>query len=253
MYFEEVNGLKVGRFVLLSKNKNVFFAFSTRIGGVSAPPFEYLNLGLNCGDSRVRVLENRHRFFNALGINQNRLAVPEQVHGAHVQRITEPGFYEKTDGLVTNSPGVFLSISVADCVPIFYFDPCRKAIGVAHAGWRGTKEEVAKKTLGKMVEEFGTEPKDVLVFIGPYIGSCCYAVEGKNNWNKDFLKKGDARHQWYLDLWAANRRQVVTAGVKEEHIVASGFCTNCNRRLFYSYRGEKGKTGRMLGIIGLRE
>lgn len=252
MYFEEINGLKIGRFALLDKGGEILCAFSTRIGGVSAPPFEYLNLGLHCGDKRERVLENRRRFFSALGIKQDHLAVAEQVHSNNVQRIWEPGFYKKADGLVTDSPGVFLSISVADCLPIFYFDPSRRAIGVAHAGWRGTKKEVAKRTLGKMVEEFGSEPENVLVFVGPHIGPCCYTVEGKTSWDKDVLKRKNA-NQWYLHLWAANKRQIVTAGVKEEHIVIAGLCTNCYRHLFYSYRGEKGKTGRMLGIMGIKE
>jgi len=253
MRFQQVNGLLIGRFGRLLEFKDVLFGFSTRIGGASNPPFDSLNLGLDCGDERDRVLENRRRFFQALGIRQEQLAVPGQVHGSRVEVASKPGLFPSTDALVTNRPGVFLSLSVADCLPIFYFDPFRRVVGAVHAGWRGTSQKIAVRTLEKMSEEFGCQPSQILVFVGPHIGPCCYEVgeEVAQLFEEDFLKpRGDGR--WALDLWAVNERQLISSGILQERMTNPGLCTSCHRDLFFSHRGEGGRTGRMLGVIGIR-
>lgn len=166
---------------------------------------------------------------------------------------SKPGLFPNTDALVTNRAGVFLSLSVADCLPIFYFDPFRRVLGVVHAGWRGTTQKIAVRTLEKMIEEFDCQPSQILVFVGPYIGPCCYEVgeEVAQFFRGDFLEpKGDGR--WALDLWGVNENQLTSFGILEEKITNPRLCTSCHQDLFFSHRGEGGRTGRMLGVIGIR-
>ena len=135
-----------------------------------------MNLSYNVGDDPAIVERNRKSFFSSLGISNHELAIPGQIHSANVRRVDSPGEYQECDALITNVRGVALVVTIADCVPILLFDPIEKAIGVVHAGWRGTANAIVMQTIKKMQEEFKTDAKNILAFIGPSAGVCCYEV-----------------------------------------------------------------------------
>jgi polyphenol oxidase len=187
------------------------------------------------------------------------------------------------DGLVTNVPGLILAIQTADCLPILLVDPKRRAIGAFHAGWRGTAKRIVEKGVGAMRQWFGSRPANLNAAIGPGIHGCCYTVgeEVRENFESQFayaaklfreVKESDPVREKYpllfltarapghselpkkifLDLVEANRQQLLAAGLLPKNIEASPLCTNCRRDLLFSYRAEKGKTGRMMGVVGIR-
>jgi YfiH family protein len=180
------------------------------------------------------------------------------VHGSKIVRVTEEligsgaenfaNTIADTDALITNIPDVPLLLFYADCVPVLLADVETGAVGLAHAGWRGTVANIGAKTLAAMVEAFGTKPENVLAAIGPSIGACCYEVDDfvrdqASGYEEFFAAKGGGKYQ--LDLWGMNVKQLVEAGVLQENISVAGVCTNDNVDLFCSYRAEQGKTGRM--------
>lgn len=243
--------------------------FSTRIGGVSQPPYAELNLAFHVGDHPENVIENRRRYCHALGLRLEDLAAGEQVHSDKVRVVTgrDRGCgafaydtaFAGTDGFVTNEPGVVLSSYYADCVPLFIVDPVRQAVALAHGGWKGTVKRIGAKTIETMHTHFGTKAADCLVGIGPSVGSCCYEVDEQvinplraefPQWEQFVKPKENGR--WNLDLWATNRQVFLDAGVPLEQIEVGGLCTACHTELFFSYRAEQGKTGRMASIIAIK-
>jgi len=221
------------------------------------------------GDEAVDVLENRARACWALGIEAEAMVVGEQVHGDVVGVITaaEAGRGAKTqaealpgtDALITQAPGVPLSIYCADCAPIFLLDPVRRAVGLAHAGWQGTAIKIGKKTVRQMVEVYGADPADLLAGVGPCIGPCCYTVgaDVAEQFQENFpshpvLTKSQEPDKWQLDIWQANKIALMEAGVREENIAIAGVCTSCHNDQLFSYRAEKELTGRMAAIIMLK-
>ncbi|MCL4514358.1 MAG: peptidoglycan editing factor PgeF [Firmicutes bacterium] len=261
LHFAEIDGLGL-----------VTHAFSTRLGGVSKPPCDSLNLGYHVADDPEAVAENRRRFLAVLGINRAQLVTAEQVHGDRVavvdEKLLEVGrqlpdalnpLLSATDAMVTAIPWMALAIFTADCVPILIVDPVRRAIGAAHAGWQGTVRKIAARTVRAMQDSFGTRPEDCLVALGPSIGPCCYEVDGRvmdriheNFSASDRLATPRGGGKWLLDLWAANSRSLQETGVKEENLLTSGCCTGCQPGLFFSHRAEKGKSGRMAAIVMLK-
>lgn len=234
---------------------------STRLGGAGEAPFWSLNLGMRAGDEPDTVRLNRRRFCEALGVDAARLVGAQQVHSDTIKRVTAADAgrgadsYETaipgTDALITNEPGVPLLLLFADCVPVIIYDPVRRAVGVSHAGWKGTVARIAQKTVLAMGEAYGTRPGDCLVGIGPSIGPCCYEVDdtvinplqaGFSQWQTLARPHGDRR---LLDLWLTNRVQLEEAGVPADNIKAAAACTACNTALFFSHRAERGKTGRL--------
>jgi YfiH family protein len=240
---------------------------STRFGGASCEPFASLNLALHTGDDAQKVIMNRQRFCNALKIDYTRIVTAQQVHKDHIAVVAEKDIgkgkeeYAKallnTDALITNLPNVPLMLFFADCVPVLIADPVRHVVGVSHAGWKGTVAKIAQKTVLAMQKNFGTRQSDCLVGIAPSIGPCCYEVddvvvkqlqENFKDWRKLITSQKD---HWLLDLWAANRFQLEEIGVLRNNIVTSGICTSCNENLFFSYRADKGHTGRIAAVISL--
>jgi YfiH family protein len=248
MFFEKRGELFLGKFAPLFGDSTIIHGFSTRKGGVSNPPYDTLNLGMGTDDSRDRVDENRHRFFHAMSIPSRSAAIPQQVHGNHIVRITEPRTYPATDGLITDVPGIGLVVQVADCLPIYLYDPVRKVVGLVHAGWRGTKLKIVSKAVVEISRHYNVKAHNLHVFFGPSIGPCCYEVgNGVSMYFSDkYLKNGK------LDLWESNRDLLIDAGVNPERIVMSRLCTVCLPEWFFSHRAGKGRTGRMMAIIGLR-
>jgi hypothetical protein len=228
----------------------ILAAVSTRNGGVS-PGLLGMNLSLSVGDEEANVWRNRELFFGGLGIGPGELAIPGQVHGSLLLRVQSPGTFAGTDGLVTNAPRVFLCVTVADCVPILLCDPCTPAVGVVHAGWRGTVSGILAAAVGRMRDEFGTDPAALLAFVGPAAGACCYETgpEVAARFAKQFLQPRGERT--LVDLKSANRTQLLDAGLKPEHIEVDPSCTIEESARFHSYRRDGDRSGRMMGVIGI--
>jgi hypothetical protein len=230
----------------------VIAAVSTRGGGESGGVFSSLNIGAKTGDDPSTVLRNRKIFLDSLSIPEDRLAIPEQTHSAEVKEVSEPGRYPNCDGLITNAGNLFLTLSIADCCPIFGYDPRKSAVGICHAGWRGTRDRMAQELVEKLRSSFGSDPADLLVSLGPSIGPCCYKVgeDLRDAFDHSLFRQSGL--EYYLDLWEANRRQLVASGLKPSSIFLSRVCTSCGPELFFSHRRDLGKTGRMMAVIGMR-
>jgi hypothetical protein len=240
--------------------------FFTRIGGVSPPPFASLNGGRRGGDSPDHVRENRKRAASALSISAEQIIWPSQVHGDRLWLVSEyrPRVFgsedpPEADGLFTQDRGVFLGILTADCVPIFLYDPRRPAVGIVHAGWRGTEKGIAGKAVRKMREAFGSRPPELLAALGPAVGPCCYVVGEevarafveRDPQTGPFLHPQGPR-QWKLNLAGINRHQLVSEGVAHRNITVLSLCTCCRTDLFFSVRAEGEPTGRQMAVVGLR-
>jgi len=245
MLFEKRDGLFLGRFGPLLDSGWLVHGISTRKGGVSGAPYDSLNLGLNTDDGEDRVRENRRRFFESVGLDETGLVTPRQVHGDTVRAVDAPGTVPDADAVVTDRRGIILSIQVADCLPVYLIDPVKKAVGLVHAGWRGTGKNIAGKTVMVMNKAFGTNASDLLAFFGPSIGPCCCAVEEDASARFDPSYVRDGR----LDLWRCNEDQLLEAGVKSGNVVQSRLCTACHPEWFFSHRASGGKTGRMLAVL----
>ncbi len=234
-----------------SKYKEIKFSFSTRRGGVSPEPFG-MNLSFDVGDERLNVLKNREIFFGVLHIGLDELAIPRQVQGGLVKRVYDRGGYDACDGLITNSVGVYLTVSTADCLPVFLFDSVNKAVGVIHAGWRGSEMKIVSHAITLMKEEFNTSPSDLIAYVGPAAGVCCYEVgeDVARRFDDEFVIR-KAYKKSHLDLKLFTKEELKKSGAKEKNIEISDFCTICRADLFHSYRRDFNESGRMMGVIGL--
>jgi polyphenol oxidase len=267
-YWRELAGVRV---LVCAPLEQDGFAngFSTRGGGISAMPTEALNLAGFNEDSAENILENRRRFLK-LFPGEWSLAGCWQVHGADIRVVKEAtqvqarpyatGDDDRCDALVSNLPHTLLGVKTADCVPILIGDARTGACAAVHAGWRGTVASIGTHALERMIQEYGTHPAEVRVAIGPAAGACCYEVgtEVIDAFKERFPESGDlltttrdghAR----IDLFEANRRQLINMGVAAERIHVSPLCTMCRTDVFFSYRREKsvhGKVGRLMAVIG---
>lgn len=233
----------------------VVVAQSTRQGGVSPAPFVSLNLGLNTDDAPDNVFENRRRFCHQLGFDANQLAHGFQVHGDAVRIVETPGVCDGYDALVTNRKGVYLAVTVADCVPVLIYDPVRETVGAAHAGWKGTVAAVAAQTLRTLQIQYGTQPQDCWAYIGTCIAQADFEVDADvadhfapayKYWNAD-------RAKYHIDLKKANADQLLNLGLPPAQLSISPYSTVRDVGTFFSHRAERGQTGRMLAVIGMRE
>lgn len=241
---------------------------STRLGGYSEG--DNLNLALHTGDAPDAVIANRRKFCRSLGLDFHRVVTPKQVHGDRIVYVTERDCGRGTldyqdaiddcDALITDRADVPLMLCFADCVPILIVDPVHHAIGVSHAGWKGTAKKIGAKTILAMQEKFDTQAKDCLVGIAPSIGSCCYEVDDYvlSEFRKEyravdsFFLPTQEIGKYHLDLWQANRLSLEEIGVTSTNIVTANICTACNARILFSYRAEQGKTGRIAAILSLQ-
>jgi YfiH family protein len=270
--------------------------FSTRSCGFSRVYRKGdLNLGFTKDDSRSAVQKNREVFLRRLGAISNAgrgrksplwpLITLRQIHSDIIHCVDSvPGEPIVGDGLLTSAPGLLLAIQTADCLPVILVDPKRRAVGVFHAGWRGTVKRIVEKGVGEMFRHFGSRPRDLQAAIGPGVRGCCYDVgeEVRAKFESQFayatdlfreVKESDPVREKYpllfltarapghselpaklfLDLAEANRRQLLAAGVLAKNIKVLPLCTSCQNDLLFSYRAEKGKTGRLLGVAGIRK
>lgn len=247
-----MNSFSIIRADCFAELPGVITGMSTRNGGVSPAPFG-MNLSFSVGDDEANVKRNREIFFGALKINLNELAIPRQVHSATVRVVSEPGTYPECDALITAAPRVFLCLSVADCVPILLFDNAKRVVAGVHAGWRGTAGEIVAKTVERMMQRFGSDPRDIIGFVGPSASVCCYEVgdEVAREFDGRFAQRMNGKAR--LDLKEANVEQLVQAGVRREAIEISPACTIHDAARFHSYRRESTKSGRMMATIGMVE
>jgi purine-nucleoside/S-methyl-5'-thioadenosine phosphorylase / adenosine deaminase len=265
--------------------------FSTRVGGSSKNyGGNALNLGFTKHDSRRAVDRNRAAFLQGVGaVNGNGRPWPlitlRQVHSDLIHRVQRvPQDHLVGDGLVTDTPGLLIGIQTADCLPVILVDTKQRAVGVFHAGWQGTVKRIVEKGVGEMRRWFGTLPRDIRAAIGPGIHKCCYEVgdEVRDQFHSQFeyavdlfheIKESDPIRERYpllfltarapghselprklfLDLVEANRRQLLSAGVSAKNITTSPLCTFCRPDLLFSYRAERGITGRLMGVAGIRK
>ncbi len=251
-----------------------------------------LNLGFTQSDERALVEENRRRFVRAVtGASGSKSELPlvtlQQIHSQITYKIgkkDELAVVRRGDGLMTRRAGILLGIQTADCIPVMVADTKRQAVAIFHAGWRGTLKRIVEGGVGRMRMEFGSKPKDLVAAIGPGIGQCCYAVgeEVRTEFRSQFAYSDELFCEVYdsdpvrekypllfltarapghspigpslhLDLFEANRRQLLDAGLGEEAITVIGDCTSCQTNRYFSHRAERGFTGRMMAVIGLRE
>ena len=257
-------------FPLLENTGVAAHLFSTRLGGVSRGIFESMNLSFHRGDDDENVRENFRRIGRALGIG------PEAGKG-----VARPLDYEDIDGLVTDVPGLALVTSYADCVPLYFVDPKKRVIGLAHSGWRGTVERMGARMVERMREEFGCDAGDIRAAIGPSICQDCYEVDedvaerfrrafageedleraitesgymgGTSGRYRHMVEPGRAAGKYQLDLWRANLMVLRGAGITEEHIAVTDLCTCHNPEYLFSHRASQGKRGNLCAFLMLKD
>jgi YfiH family protein len=268
--------------------------FSTRLGGVSrAYGGNALNLGFTKHDSRAAVERNRQLFLKQLGAANGRKSWPlvslRQIHSDLIHRVDRTRVDEMPeqplvgDGMVTDTPGLVVAVQAADCLPVIMVDRKQRAVGVLHAGWRGTVQRIVEKGVGEMRKHFKSDPRHLLAAIGPGVHGCCYEVgeEVRTRFEAQFayadilfreVKDSDPVREKYpllfltarapghgelpaklfLDLVEENRRQLLDAGLMAKNVDTSAPCTACHTELLFSFRAEKGATGRMMAAAGIR-
>jgi len=229
---------------------------STRIGGISNDEYSSLNLGINTGDSVELVYENTRLLCVAAGINPEQLVSSDQVHGTDILFAENPGRYQGYDSLITDKKNLCLCIFTADCYPVLIYDPQHKASGACHAGWKGTAGLIVVKTLAAMKHRFQSLPAECLAYIGTGISANAYEVDKEVA--KEFPPDTSTRspfsadeEKYLLDLGLANYRQLLASGIPASNIERSPFCSFGDKDLFFSYRRDQGKTGRMVSLIGV--
>ena len=236
---------------------DIFHGIFLREGGYSTRSYEGLNISHGIGDEAVNVDRNRHLIHKISGARK--LVYAKQNHGTHIHSFSSDHTDDiikadensiEADAMITNIPGYYLVIQVADCQAILIADPLNAVVANVHSGWRGSIENIIGRTIKTMIKEFACNPANLLAFIGPSLGPCCaefrhYKTEiPKNLW--------EYRHSEHLfDFWSLSKSQLKATGVLGKNIVSSDICTKCNTHLFYSYRRQK-QTGRFGAIIGIK-
>ena len=243
--------------------------FSTRYGGVSDGIYKSMNLSFSQGDDERRVLKNHGIMAKTMGVELADMVYSHQTHTTNVLRVTKEhagmGFtvtrnFHDVDGFVTDVPGLMLVTAYADCVPLYFADTRLHVIGLSHSGWRGTVNNMAQATVDKMSYEFGSRPCDIAAFIGPSICASCYEVgdDVARNFRDRYgaesekiltKKEAASEDKYYLNLHAANRINMLNAGISPQNIHVTDICTCCNPELLFSHRASKGKRGGLCGYM----
>lgn len=265
--FEEcvVNSVPFLKYPLLEKTGVVNHGFSTRLGGVSKGYCSSMNISIHRGDDPEAVDENRRRIAAAIGVKPENMVYTQQTHTTNVSVVTEADrgkSLPETDGMITNVPEVCLVTFYADCVPLYFVDPVKKAIGLSHSGWRGTVRKMANVTIERMQKEYGCRPEDIRAAVGPSICQECYEVsedvidEFRKNyreeyWKDLFYKKENGKYQ--LNLWKANEYNFLDAGILPEHMAISNVCTCCNPEILFSHRVTGWERGNLSAFLSLKK
>jgi hypothetical protein len=241
---------RVARPRIFQSIPNLVAGVSTRHGGVSETPFSSLNLGVHTDDSPEIIEQNLSIFCAELGISPSDLARSYQVHGDKIWVTGRPGYQSGFDAMVSVQPGVFAGVGIADCTPILLADPVTRVCAAIHAGWKGTVAGIVEKTALRMIENRGSNPADILAYIGPCISQAHFEVgdEVAAHFAEEF--KSRKASKWHVDLKAANAAQLIKLGIKQIEIDTA--CTVENNADYFSHRKEAGTTGRMLALIGFQ-
>lgn len=250
----------------MQKAPELSVGFTTRKGGVNGESCHAFNLALHVEDEEAVVLHNRRQLMKEIGFTMDAFTCAQQVHANNVAIVdssdrgkgslsTQTAIAD-VDGLLTAQDDICLISFYADCVPLYFFEPTKRLIGLAHAGWRGTVKQIAKEMVHTMVEKMNANPKYIYAAIGPSIGACCYEVDNyvaqsvHNMLPRADVIKSHANNRYMLDLKECNRQIMIEAGILPEHIAMTQYCTGCDTTRFFSHRKESGKTGRMASWIG---
>ena len=231
---------------------NVVCAVSTRYSGTGdSHPF-YFNMSYKVGDKSENVKLNRERLFGALGIEGNKVTYQHQTHSVKHNYVNEPSFFKDSDALYTDLPGNYLAVSVADCVPVFLFEPVKKIISAVHSGWRGTHAKILTETIQTLKKRFNINFEEVIAYIGPCISKNNFEVSRDvfDLFRDEVKEIRDGKY--YVDLRNDNYLQLKELGLKPENIEVSEYCSYGDSALFHSYRRDRENSGRMLGLIGLK-
>lgn len=241
--------------------------FSTRLGGVSAPPLATMNLGFGRGDERSNVLRNYEISGNAAGFDGLRTVAFSQIHGNGVCVANDSDAGEafsackrEYDAVVTNTPNLPIATYHADCVPVFLLDTKSRAVGVAHAGWRGTAMKTPASAIHKMEMSFGSDPRDILAAVGPSIGVCCFETDRDvpdamlasfgDEAKRHIISNGNGKY--HVSLADLNVLTLLSSGIPDENITVSDECTCCKNDLYWSHRATGGLRGTMAAFIMLK-
>ncbi len=270
-YLESIvnDKLPLIKYDLFSKYDFINHGFTTRLGGVSDGIYSSLNLSFDRGDNRENVIKNYQIIADEIGEDIKSFTASKQTHTTNVRIITEDDKgkgitrdrdYTDVDGMLTNNPNIVLFTYYADCVPLFFADPVKKIVGMAHSGWRGTAGKIGKVTVEKMVSYFDCKKEDIICAIGPSICKSCYEISEdvaevfkemfKDKWEDILEDKHNGHYQ--LDLWRANELILLEAGITQNHIENRRICTCENSDILFSHRASNGKRGNLAGFIGLK-
>ena len=258
-------------FPMLEETGLVNHLFSTRMGGVSEEIYSSMNLSYTRGDKKEAVDENFRRIAAALGCGVEDIVCSDQTHTTNLRivgkadggkGITRARDYSDVDGLLTDEPGVYLATFFADCVPLYFVDTKRKAIALAHSGWRGTVARMGQCVVEKMREAYGTDPADLVAAVGPSICQECYEVseDVAAAFAAAFTKPGQEREillakgggKYQLDLWRANEIVLTEAGIPRDKIQVTDLCTCHNDRYLFSHRASHGQRGNLGAFLELK-
>lgn len=258
-------------FPILEETGLVRHLFSTREGGVSKGIYASMNFSYSRGDEKEAVDENFRRIAEVFDSSPERIVCSRQTHTTNIRLVTEEDCgkgtvketdYEDVDGLITNIPDIILGTFYADCVPLYFVDTGKKAIGLAHSGWRGTVDRMGEQMLKAMKNAYGTRPEDVVAAVGPSICQACYEVsedvaeafreKAPKEW-KHIIQDGKEEGKYQLDLQKANQLILINAGVPEKQIAVSDICTCCNSKIMFSHRASEGKRGNLGAFMELRK
>ena len=259
-----VDGVPFLSYPMLEETGIVHHGFSTKLGGVSKGCWATMNISTTRGDDPEDVEENQRRIARAIGVKPEDMTFTNQTHTTNVAvvRAEDKGRrFMETDGMITNVPGICLVTFYADCVPLYFVDPVKKAIGLSHSGWRGTVGKIGKVTVELMQKTYGSDPKDILAAIGPSICQDCYEVSEdvivkfqksfeEKYWPELFYQKENGKYQ--LNLWKANELVFEEAGILKKHIAVTNVCTHCNPDILFSHRTTVNKRGNLSAFLALK-
>ena len=259
-----VDGVPFLSYPMLEETGIVHHGFSTKLGGVSKGCWATMNISTTRGDDPEDVEENQRRIARAIGVKPEDMTFTNQTHTTNVAvvRAEDKGRrFMETDGMITNVPGICLVTFYADCVPLYFVDPVKKAIGLSHSGWRGTVGKIGKVTVELMQKTYGSDSKDILAAIGPSICQDCYEVSEdvivkfqksfeEKYWPELFYQKENGKYQ--LNLWKANELVFEEAGILKKHIAVTNVCTHCNPDILFSHRTAGNKRGNLSAFLALK-
>ncbi|KPK95962.1 hypothetical protein AMJ80_02720 [bacterium SM23_31] len=249
-----IGRFKPYRFAIFERFPEVHACVSTRHSTVPEPnPVRRRRINLPEEERRERYFRSEKQWYNALHIPVDHIARIHQVHGDHIVHARQPGILGEGDGIVTNLKNLYLRVVTADCLSVFIYDPCAKAIGLVHAGWRGLCNNVIGKTIEKMQKLFNSKPRNLIIAIAPFIQACCYTVKEDVAGKFSSESLGSINNGAYkLDMGNAAGKQLALLKIPHLNIEIASECTYCRDDLFYSARRDKLRTGRNVSIVGLQ-